>query len=54
MKEDGFLFLWLNFKELLLSRLSLSEMHYEILSGQYVGESLQLIVFVSHRRKSGI
>ena len=46
--------LGLNFKELILSHLSLSEIHYEILSGQYVGESLQLIVFVSHRRKSGI
>ena len=46
--------LGLNFKELLLSRLSLLEIHYEILSGQYTGESLQLIVFVSHRRKSGI
>ena len=34
--------LGLNFKELLLSHLSKSEIQLEILLGQYVGESVQL------------
>ena len=39
MNEDGF---GLNFKELLLSHLSKSEIQLDILSGQYVGESFSI------------
>ena len=42
MNEDVFGFLGLYFKELLLSHLSKSDIQFEIISGHYVDESMQL------------